>query len=138
MLKNPGQAKYWQERLKDMVTEIVKKYGNFADALVLGFSIESYTHSSSGKGNIEVLIHCMNGENDFEWEQVKLVFEEVMCFRFIENRNTSSVVINAAILNHENDEITFDFFPLMFNHEFVENPASDFVIKCKRIKYSVV
>ncbi|NML37713.1 hypothetical protein HHL17_10960 [Chitinophaga sp. G-6-1-13] len=125
-------------KIKDMITEIIRKYGHFSDALVLGFSFESNVYSSSGKGKIEVLINCMNSENDFEWEKVKLVFEEVMCFRLIENRNTSSVVVNAAMLNHDNGEIVFDFFPLMFNHKLVENPESDFVIRCKRLKYMVV
>lgn len=121
-----------------MITEIIRKYGNFADALVLGFSFENDVHSPFGKGKIEVLINCMNNENDFEWEKIKLVFEEVICFRFIENINTSSVVINAAMLKHDTDEIAFDFFPLIFNHELVENPESDFVIRCKRLKYMVV
>ncbi|WP_343745126.1 hypothetical protein [Chitinophaga sp.] len=121
-----------------MITEITRKYGHFADALLLSFSFESNVHSASGKGKIEILINCMNSENDFEWEKVKLVFEEVTCFRFIENRNTSSVAINAAMLNHNSDEIAFDFFPLMFNHELVENPESDFIIKCKKLTYVVI
>jgi hypothetical protein len=124
--------------VRNMITEIIGKYGNFADALVLGFSFESNVHSSFGKGEIEVFINCMNSENDFEWEKVKLVFEEVVCFRFIEHRNASSVVVNAALLKHDNDEIVFDFFPVILDQELIGNPESDFVVRCKRIRYEVV
>lgn len=59
-----------------MIAEIINKYGNFADALVLGFSFESNVHSANGKGKIEIIINCMNSEKDYEWEKVKLYLKK--------------------------------------------------------------
>ncbi|MBO9728463.1 MAG: hypothetical protein J7623_07465 [Chitinophaga sp.] len=121
-----------------MIDEIVKRYGDFSDALIWRFSFESNVHSASGKGSIEVLINCMNHEGNFEWERIILVFEEVLCFRFAENRRTSSVVVNAVMIKQEHDEIVFDFFPLILADGIAENPQSDLIIRCKRVKYTSV
>jgi hypothetical protein len=121
-----------------MITEIINKYGNFADALVLGFSFENNIHTANDKGRIEVIIHCMNSEQDYEWEKVKLIFEEVLSFRFIENSNSSSTVINAALIIPKENKIIFNFFPLILSTELKDDPASDFTIHCRKIKYAVI
>ncbi|MCW3467940.1 hypothetical protein [Chitinophaga nivalis] len=120
-----------------MLKEIINKYEDFADALVLAMSFEIDVHSADSKGKVEIMIHCMNRERDYEWEKVKLIFEEVLSFRFIENRNTCSVVINTAMIRYEDNEIVFDFFPIILDADLKENTESDLIVKCRTIKYIV-
>ncbi|HEY9261981.1 hypothetical protein, partial [Chitinophaga sp.] len=86
----------------------------------------------------EVYIHCMNSDKDYEWEKIKLIFSEILSFRFIENRKTSSTVINGALIKVDSEGILFDFFPLIYDAGLKENPDSDFIICCRELKYEKV
>ncbi|UZJ64363.1 hypothetical protein OKW96_18605 [Sphingobacterium sp. KU25419] len=56
----------------------------------------------------------MNKLKDWEFETIKLSFEDIILFSFIEKENQSSVSINAALLTSEKGVVTFDFCPLVF------------------------
>ncbi|UII32465.1 hypothetical protein LVD17_01250 [Fulvivirga ulvae] len=105
-----------------MLDEIKRKYGEFSDSLILKFTYEAKESSQ----NLEVIIHCMNELNNYEFETVKLSFVNVISFRFIENERTSSVLVNSAFLERKNGVITFDFSPSIYSSsDLRENKNSD-------------
>lgn len=115
-----------------MINEIKNKYEHFSDSLVLKLV---YNLEDTSK-NIEVIIKCMNKLKDWEFETIKLSFEDIILFRFIEKENQSSVSINAALLTSEKGVVTFDFCPLVFGRsDLKENENSDFKIKCRKVGY---
>ena len=118
-----------------MINEIINKYEKFSDALISEINYKSSIQSR----NIEVIINCMNSQKDYEWETIKLIFMDVLFFKFSENENSSSTLINSALLKEEKDFILLDFFPQIFgNYNLKENVNSDFIIKCKILKYELL
>ncbi|SHG15814.1 hypothetical protein [Pedobacter caeni] len=116
-----------------MLNEIINKYENFSDSLVL-----EMLYNTTSK-NLEAVIKCMNKLNDYEFETIKIFFSDVISVRFVEKQNQSSTSINSALLTSNNEIITFDFFPLIYgNSDLHENKYSDFMIKCKQIGYKVI
>ncbi|SKC08361.1 hypothetical protein SAMN05660841_04115 [Sphingobacterium nematocida] len=115
-----------------MLNDIIDKYEGFSDALISEVSYSSH----SGARRIEVAINCMNTHTDYQYEQVKLIFIDVLSFRFIESENQSSLLINQALICELNGTIVFDFFPLVFGGgRLEENANSDLMIKCKNVSY---
>lgn len=51
-----------------MLDEIINKYENFSDSLVL-----EMLYNTTSK-NLEVVIKCMNKLNDYEFETIKIFF----------------------------------------------------------------
>ncbi|QMW02854.1 hypothetical protein [Spirosoma foliorum] len=122
-----------------MLSEIINTYEQFSDSLILKVCYISLTENSSNSRTIEVVIRCMNKLNDYEWDVIKLSFLDVIKFRFIENENTSSTLINSALLKREDGNVIVDFFPLYYSQSsLLENPNSDFIIYCKDLKYEVI
>lgn len=80
----------------------------------------------------------MNVENGSKWEVVLLSFIDVLSFRFIENLNTSSTVINSALLKNEGHLTIIDFFPIIWSNSLQENIDSDFIIKSRRLTFTVL
>ncbi|SFF38771.1 hypothetical protein SAMN05216167_1615 [Spirosoma endophyticum] len=119
-----------------MLAELVDTYERFSDALILTIH---YANSIDNGRSLDVIIHCMNKQKDYEWETVKLSFMEISKFRFIENERTSSTVINSALLKNEQGQIIIDFFPFIYDDGVLkENPSSDFSIRCRSIKYELL
>lgn len=114
-----------------MINEIINKYEKFSDALISEINYKSSLQTRS----VEVIIKCMNSQKDYEWEIIKLKFTDILLFKFSENANSSSTLINSALLKEEDGIIVMDFFPLIFgDHNLKENINSDFIIKCKTLK----
>ncbi len=66
-----------------MFNEIVDKYERFSDALIIEFK-----YSAPGDlKQLEVLIKAANRLNNYQFEKIKLVFEAILSFRFVENEN---------------------------------------------------
>ena len=108
------------------------QYESFSDASILEVAYKAI----NGNYNAEVVIHCMNSNNDYRFETIRVFFIDVVSIRFLEQENQSSTVINTALLKLDSDLITFDFFPLLYGESRVEeNANSDFKIKCRRVKY---
>lgn len=117
-----------------MYDELVDKYEQFSDAFV-----EQIVFDANGKNSgIQIFVSCMNRFLDYEYERIRLIFEDVTLFRFIYNENMNSTFIFSALLQKEEDIITFDFFPLMFNDGLKEDVNSDLLIKCRNISYTIV
>lgn len=118
-----------------MINEIINKYEHFSDSLIIKLV---YIINDNSKV-IEVTIRCMNKFKDYQFETIKLSFEDIISFRFIENENQSSFLINSALLLNEKGIITFDFFPLIFGRsKLSENENSDFKIKCRKVSYEQI
>ncbi|OIN55611.1 hypothetical protein BLX24_29155 [Arsenicibacter rosenii] len=81
----------------------------------------------------------MNKCKDYEFEVIRLVFEDVISIRFVEEENVSSLLVNAALIKKVNGVIIVDFFPLFYGeNDLRENVESDFMIKCRGIHYDEV
>jgi hypothetical protein len=118
-----------------MLNEIINKYEKFSDTLIL----EIVYHVVGNSRRIEVVINCMNALNNYEYEKIKLTFNDVVSMRFNENENQSSTVINSALLSENNGIIVFDFFPLIYGESSLkENENSDLKIKCREVSYIVL
>jgi hypothetical protein len=115
-----------------MLQDIILRYESFGDALI---SKISYERNIGDNGKVEVTLNTMNALNDYEFEYVKLVFIDIVEIRFVEAMNTSSLVLNTALIFEESDIITFDFFPLIYATDYKEDPNSDFKIKCRKVEY---
>jgi len=119
--------------------ELINKYGDFSDGLILRFDFQNIIGNPYSKGDIQLLIRCMNAENDYEFENIILYFKEVIEFKLIETIDNYSFVINPALITTENDIIIFDFLPITMNGtDYLENPNSTFMIKSKIVNYEVV
>ena len=118
-----------------MMNEIIERYANFADGLITSFCYSGSLYERE----IWVEIKCMNSQRDYEWDIIKLIFLEVVLFRFNENEKVSSTLINSALLKEENGLAIIDFFPLILgNNDLQVNVNSDFIIKCKTISYELI
>ena len=119
-----------------MFDEILIKYERFADAVISHFNYEVSFESSPNRRRIELIIKCMNSQNDYKWETIKLIFDHVHSFKFIEGEKSSSTCINSALLEKKNGLVLIDFFPLLFDGgNLKENIHSDLFIRCNQIKY---
>lgn len=118
-----------------MIEEIVKKYGNFSDAL-----ISEIQYRSLGRDRIvEIVITCMNSQKDYDWDTIRIKCSEINFFRFEEKCNVSSTAINSALVFVRDGLITVDFFPTFLGGEDLEeNPKSDFIIKFEKISYELI
>ena len=115
-----------------MLNELKKKYGNFEDSLV---SSITYSRTIDDDGRIEVILNAMNAEEDFRFDKIKLIFSNIVKFRFIEWHSFSSLIINTVLIMKRENEVVFDFFPLITSDGLKENDESDFKIICKEVKY---
>lgn len=52
-------------------------------------------------GKAEIYMTVMNAQDDYVFEKIKLSFIGIQKFRFVENENTSSFVINSAFIKEE-------------------------------------
>ena len=120
--------------ITNMLEEIITKYENFSDSMILEFLLYQYNSSK----RIEVTIKCMNSMNNYEYEKIKIIFGDIKSFRFIEKNMESSTVINSALLKRNEDTIIFDFFPLIFSDGLKENENSDLKIEFSYLNYKVL
>lgn len=115
-----------------MIEELIKNYESFPDSLIREILIQNNNNSTK----LELIIICMNFNNDFKYEKVKIIFSEIKLFRFFEVENYSNTCVNSALVAINNGVIVFDFSPLIFDEgKLMENPDSDFIIKCKRVEF---
>jgi hypothetical protein len=120
-----------------MLQKIKEKYKGFSDAVISEISYKRYLNpNGSDKGIVEVYLRAENNEGDYEI--VKLKFIEIISFRFIESRDSSSLILNEILMKQEDEIITFDFFPLIYSSGIIENINSDFMIKCKDISFEIM
>lgn len=114
-----------------MFNEIKNKYEDFSDSVIS----EIKYYQMHNIRIVEVTLKCMNSFNDYDYENIKLIFNDVTFFHFKEAEPYSSTAINSAFLNNDKGIIVFDFFPLLYNNKLEENPESDLIIKSKRLFY---
>lgn len=120
-----------------MLEKITDRYDRFADSVISEFTYRRYLNVNGfDEGVIDVYIRAESKSADYEI--VKLKFSEIISFRFLENQDSSSLIINEAYINEENNIITFDFFPLIYAAGTRENIDSDFIVKCKKVSFEIL
>ncbi|WP_336717109.1 hypothetical protein [Chryseobacterium mucoviscidosis] len=113
-----------------MIEQIKNIYRSFSDSLI---SKIEYNRSIEN-------VTCVVNISSYNWEtserdEISLIFEDCVFFKFFESSKINSTVITNALLNQNEDIIVFDFFPLYYSDDkILENPNSDFVIKSKGLK----
>ncbi|WP_028888960.1 hypothetical protein [Tenacibaculum ovolyticum] len=119
-----------------MIRNVLNKYREFSDSLLVNI-LYNYNIDNS-KSYIELTLSCINVENNFSYEKVKLIMKEIEEFILIEPYNADNkMVIKDALLKEENGLIIFDFDPIDHFDYLEENPNSTFKIKSKQIKIPV-
>jgi len=117
-----------------MINEIIRKYGDFGDSVITNIHYDTFIKENY-KQRLEITIICFNVENDFRHEVIKLLFEDIFDFVFIERDNISNWVSGGIYIMQNDDEIVFDFNPKDYFDYVEENPDSRFKIKCRKVSY---
>lgn len=113
-----------------MINNIKEKYHLFSDSVITKIQYNK---------SIENTI-CIVGLRSYNWKTseydvIELVFEDCIYFRFFESTKITSTIVSNALLEKKDDIVIFDFFPLYYSDDkIIENPNSDFIIKCKNIQ----
>ncbi|MNY22205.1 hypothetical protein D3C86_1558000 [compost metagenome] len=119
-----------------MIELIKERYKGFPDAVISEIFYKRYLSVAGfDEGVVEVYLRAENIDGDYEI--VKLIFSDIISFRFIEIENSSNLILNGIFLEKDGNVITCDFFPLIYNYGVVENKDSDFMIKCKSLNFEI-
>lgn len=123
-----------------MVDEIINKYEGFSDATINEFNFKYGTSMElDKKGSIEVTLLCMNSQEDYQFEYIKLIFKRVLQFRYIERKRYSSAVIETALIIPTESYILIDFFPIIEGDgTLTVNESSKFLIESETISYEFI
>ncbi|PUB24727.1 hypothetical protein C8J95_1205 [Elizabethkingia sp. YR214] len=109
-----------------MIEQIKKDYKAFSDAVIQEFNYTNHI--------CKIYINLYNWTTDNR-ENIILLFENILLFKFFESIKINSTVISNALLKEENGIITLDFFPVYFNESRIEeNKDSDFIIKSEKLE----
>lgn len=121
-----------------MLKEIRIKYDKFHDAIVNEICYKCSQENYTADRNLFITINCYNIQDNNNFEKIRLYFYDIIYFKFKEI-DQSSFVINAALLEEKDGIVIFDFFA-EFNEDWTlkENLDSDFIIKCRKIKYEIL
>jgi hypothetical protein len=124
-----------------MVVEIKEIYKGFHDALILNISYSAHdaAYKFGTKKNLTVQVHAFNQQNK-TWQIIKLLFIDVIKFRFFESTKICSIAIFEAYIERVEDLVVFDFFALQVDgrDQLAEDPDSTFVVHCKDVNYEVM
>ncbi|MEN8928929.1 MAG: hypothetical protein ABF242_04770 [Flavobacteriales bacterium] len=115
------------------IDKIKETYYNFADALINNFTYDSSSSKAGVKGKITIIINCMSEENNGEFETLKLIFEDVIEFRFVDHYNTCSTVIDEVYIDKNNKGFLIDFFPTDTGDKIITSANSDLSITFKKL-----
>lgn len=118
-----------------MLNDLMLKYSTFSDTVI---SRICYSRNNEDIGNVQITLSAMNAQRDYRFDIIEITFFNILKLRFVENENTSSLIINASLIEETNDIIMVDFFPLIYKTGLKENPESDFQIKCKKIEFVIL
>lgn len=112
-----------------MINTIKEKYRLFSDAVITKIQYFKSIEET----------YCVIGLRVYNWEinqydEIELVFEECIFFRFFESVKINSTIISHALLEERDEIIVMDFFPLYYtDNKILENLNSDFIIKSKNV-----
>ncbi|HAL83961.1 MAG TPA: hypothetical protein DCO83_18400 [Mucilaginibacter sp.] len=124
-----------------MIAEIKDKYKGFHDALILNvnYSTVDVRYKLGTKRNLIAEVHVFNQQTNI-WEIIKLIFTDVIKFRFFESKKICSTAIFETYIEQFDDLVVFDFFALQVDgrDQLAEDPNSTFVVHCKEVKYEVM
>ncbi len=121
-----------------MLEEIKRLYQTLSDAVVDKIEYGIAPENVSSKW-LSVYIKCLNCETE-KWQRVKLIFNNVFLFQYIDNKKVQSSVVFEALMMQNERGIIVDFFPIQVDGlgKLAEDPQSSFLIHCKAIIYEVL
>jgi hypothetical protein len=121
-----------------MVQEIINKYGELSDSWISEIKYSKKYDKEDKIKIIEIILTCANKENDLKYEVIKLIFEDIIEFKFIEINDSDNFITGDVLIKIEDNSILFDFTPIDYFDSLKENPESNLKIKCKKISYSFI
>jgi hypothetical protein len=118
-----------------MLEEIKLKYSRFHDAQICKIIF----NDKYGNNDLNLILSCTSSQNDYNLDNIKISFIDVISFKFNFKKSMGLLTIFACFLKTENDIITVDFDCIYLDEDNLkENPNSEFIIKCKEISYEVL
>ena len=121
-----------------MIKEIINKYGEFSDSWISEINYSKKYDKENKVKIISIILTCANKENNLKYEVIKLIFEDIIEFKFIEMNDSDNFITGDVLIKKESNLILFDFVPIDYFDYLKENPESKFKIKCKKIKYEFI
>jgi len=121
-----------------MIKEIIDKFGEFSDSWVSDIKYWKKFNNDCFEKVIELTISCANKMNSNEYEQINIIFSDVLEFKFFEGDKADNFTTGDVLVKENDNTIIFDFFPIDHFDYLEENPTSDFKIKCKKVDYKFI
>lgn len=123
-----------------MLDEIKNKYNQLSDGVIhsINYTVSNLGAKAGSIRNVILDIQTFNYENEGP-ERIKLAFLDVVEFKFVESKKTCNTVVFELYMSEIDDLLIFDFNPILIHgYEILErNPASNFYICCKEIKFEL-
>lgn len=110
--------------------DIKEKYGEICDSWVSKIFIFD--------DQINLTITCANKFNNFKYETILLIFQQVELYVVDERHFMDNYAIKNALIEKENELLTIDLDPIDYFDHLKENNKSTFKIKCKGITYEFI
>ncbi|MFZ4932074.1 hypothetical protein [Chryseobacterium sp. Mn2064] len=113
-----------------MIKPIKNTYRSFSDSVIKEIEYKKLVEGTT----------CIVSTLSYNWltsehDEISLIFEDCVFFKFFESKRVNSTVISNALLEESDGIIVFDFFPLYYSEDkILENPNSEFIIKSKSLK----
>lgn len=123
-----------------MVKQIKERYNRFSDSVIYRWEYNPLDIDfKSTSATLSVFIRCLNLQNSI-WENVKIDFNGVTEFRFVETSKRKNSTVFEALIEQKGDEVIFDFFPIQVDGkgELKEDSNSDFSIHCASLSYELL
>lgn len=120
-----------------MIDEILSTYKTFSDSTIVKVEYCQKERDNFNAKMCNVHLKSYNWHKDI-FENIVLIFNNVIFFSFREIQNVSSLNITDALLKYEDSTITLDFFPHQFPDGVLEvDMASDFLIKAQKLELKI-
>lgn len=121
-----------------MIKEIIDKYGEFSDSWISDIKYSKNFDNNCSEKVIEVTINCANKTNSNEYEQIKIIFSDVLEFKFFEGDKADNFTTGDVLVKEKDNIMLFDFFPIDHFDYLEENSESNFKIKCRKVNYKFI
>lgn len=118
-----------------MIEKLIKNYGNLCDSWIDEISIRKETEDSVEKVVIYVGINCANLNDNYKYEKLVLVFNDVMEFVIKDDYSFINLTPKEVFIKSYNGKIVFDFDAIDNFDYLEENKDSNFKIISKEFVF---
>ncbi len=117
----------------NIIEEIISKFQHFNDSIILSFNYKYDLEKS--KKNIEIILKCMNFQNNYIFETIQIELEDVKYLKILDTDKLNYLVPTSICVTKNKEEYVIDFDPINYDQEIQLNPKSEFLVKCTTINY---